>query len=435
MNATNLATGNYTLTVTDGNGCSTNSSSYTINAPVSLLIDATNMSITQTSCTSNTGSISGIIVSGGINPVISWSNTANTLNISGLAAGSYTLTVTDDQGCSDNIDVPITMVNAPIIDLSSMLITAEHCGQQDASIAGINVSGGTPNYSFVWNNNSQLNTADLTGIAAGSYSLVVTDSQGCSDSETIIITEIGSPIISDNAMVVQQVTCSSLGSISGITINGISPYTYSWTGTSQTTLDITNLSPGTYTLSLTDANGCSSSFGPTVLAPPTGPTAGFTWSPIVPDINQDILFTNTSSGTPISVYDWTIDGQSYSTEDVTEAFSQEGDFIVSLVVIDINGCVDTVTQTVSVFGVLLIPNVLTINGDNINESFNIDGLKPKTALTILNRWGNIVFITDDYQNDWKGKDLTGKDLTEGVYTYLLKTPDNETKHGFVHLMR
>jgi gliding motility-associated-like protein len=85
--------------------------------------------------------------------------------------------------------------------------------------------------------------------------------------------------------------------------------------------------------------------------------------------------------------------------------------------------------------VLVIPNVITPNNDGNNDLFVIDGLKPESKLLVVNRWGNVVFETDDYQNDWNGKDLNGLPLLDGVYTYTLTTPDDNVKHGFIHLLR
>ena len=63
------------------------------------------------------------------------------------------------------------------------------------------------------------------------------------------------------------------------------------------------------------------------------------------------------------------------------------------------------------------------------------GLKPNSSLVIINRWGEVVLDTDNYLNDWEGKDISGKELTDGVYTYLLKEPDGNLKHGIIHLIR
>jgi gliding motility-associated-like protein len=84
---------------------------------------------------------------------------------------------------------------------------------------------------------------------------------------------------------------------------------------------------------------------------------------------------------------------------------------------------------------LLIPNVISPNNDGINDFFEIENLQENTEVIILNRWGNVVFSSTNYQNNWGGKDTSGKELADGVYTYKITTKDGVTSHGFVHLVR
>jgi gliding motility-associated-like protein len=81
------------------------------------------------------------------------------------------------------------------------------------------------------------------------------------------------------------------------------------------------------------------------------------------------------------------------------------------------------------------PNVITANGDGVNDLFEIQNLPDNTEVIILNRWGNLVFSSGNYQNNWNGKDTSGKELVDGVYTYKFKTETGKTGHGFVHLIR
>jgi gliding motility-associated-like protein len=81
------------------------------------------------------------------------------------------------------------------------------------------------------------------------------------------------------------------------------------------------------------------------------------------------------------------------------------------------------------------PNVITANGDGVNDLFEIQNLPDNTEVIILNRWGNLVFSSGNYQNNWNGKDTSGKELVDGVYTYKFQTETGKTGHGFVHLIR
>jgi gliding motility-associated-like protein len=84
---------------------------------------------------------------------------------------------------------------------------------------------------------------------------------------------------------------------------------------------------------------------------------------------------------------------------------------------------------------IVFPNVFTPNSDGINDLFEIQNLPDNTEVIILNRWGNVVFSSSNYQNNWDGKATSGKELVDGVYTYIFKTQNEKIGHGFVHLVR
>jgi gliding motility-associated-like protein len=81
------------------------------------------------------------------------------------------------------------------------------------------------------------------------------------------------------------------------------------------------------------------------------------------------------------------------------------------------------------------PNVITANGDGVNDFFDVKNLPENTEVNVLNRWGNVVFSSDNYLNNWDGKDSSGKELVDGVYTYTYTTTSGVNGHGFVHLIR
>jgi gliding motility-associated-like protein len=84
---------------------------------------------------------------------------------------------------------------------------------------------------------------------------------------------------------------------------------------------------------------------------------------------------------------------------------------------------------------MITPNVITPNGDNVNDVLYIQSLKPNTAISILNRWGVVVYSSVNYLNDWNGKDDKGDDLTDGVYTVMLTEIGNLQSYFFIHLIR
>jgi gliding motility-associated-like protein len=124
-------------------------------------------------------------------------------------------------------------------------------------------------------------------------------------------------------------------------------------------------------------------------------------------------------------------------------FSSSGDFTITAIV-DNTCAIDTVElelflvdcqNTDSTENSFEFPNVITPNNDGINDLFEIDNLPENTEVIILNRWGNIVFSSTNYQNNWDGKDKSGEDLVDGVYTYKFKTQSGQIRHGFVTLLR
>ncbi|MBM3431280.1 MAG: gliding motility-associated C-terminal domain-containing protein, partial [Bacteroidetes bacterium] len=113
-------------------------------------------------------------------------------------------------------------------------------------------------------------------------------------------------------------------------------------------------------------------------------------------------------------------------------------------IVQFNCYTDTITQNITLFDCpdtltptfpYEFPNVITPNSDGTNDFFAIENLPENTEVIILNRWGNIVYSSTNYQNTWDGKDTSGKELVEGVYTYKFKTESGEIGHGFVHLLK
>jgi gliding motility-associated-like protein len=415
------ATTTYTFTPVASACANPTSLTVTVNQPVTPTFDPIGPICAGTNLTLPALSLNAI--SGTWSPAVN--NTATTPYL-----------FTPDVGeCAQNITVTVNVNQNPVIDVSAVVITGESCDQNNGSISGAIVNGGTPGYTVEWNGNTALNTLDIFSLVAGNYDLLVTDANGCEDSENLTVTSIAGPLVDDNNVQIVQPTCIQPGQISGLVVSGTPSFTYSWAGTTDQTLDLTDLEPGDYLLTVTDVNGCTVEFGPLTLATPLPPSASFTYSPTEPSTGDLVEFNNTSSGTSPMTYTWNIFGDQVQTENTSQVFEEEGEYTIQLNVIDANGCVDSVFVTVAVFGQLIVPNVITANGDNVNDVFLIEGLKSNALVQIFNRWGELVFESSDYQNDWKGTDRSGLELVEGVYTYLLQTEEGEIKHGFVHLER
>jgi hypothetical protein len=244
----NLGPGTYSVTVTDANGC-TISGSANVGNPLQIVLD---VDVTNPPCgVAGTGSASVTVVSGGVAPFLYlWSTGATTSSISGLTPGTYTVTVTDFLGCqgiANAVVVPQSDVN-----LNLLTTPSSGCGLANGT-ASVVITGGTPPYSILWNNGSS--ASDLLGLAPGTYSVVVTDANGCGASGQVTVG--GTPGIDLNITGVNA-GCANNGSANAMVTpgSGTPPFTYLW-NTGATTPIINNLSAGTYSVTVTDAAGCT----------------------------------------------------------------------------------------------------------------------------------------------------------------------------------
>lgn len=252
--ATGLCAGNYTVSVTDGNGC-TSSNNVTINQP-----QAINATTTQNNpqCYGQTGSAT-INVSGGGTYTYSWSTNPvqTTQTATGLTAGTYTVVATNSSsGCT--VTRTVTISQPPQI-LGEIAITPADCGQSNGSITINNLSGGTGNITVTWNTNPVQTGTTASNLSSGTYTATATDQNNCSISVPITVPNIGGPVLTTSST---NVSCSGgdNGTATVTATTGTSPFTYLWdTEPVQTTQTATGLEPGNYSVTVTDAQGCFTS--------------------------------------------------------------------------------------------------------------------------------------------------------------------------------
>ena len=438
LNQTGLSPGVYNVVVSNGAGCTVNGGPFTVNAVIPLSLDQSSLLITPTGCTGNTGAIHGLQIVGGVSPTVSWApNGQTTLSIGGLAAGNYTITVTDDQNCSVQETFTVPTTSDLTIQTNNAVISNDNCAVGSGSVVGVTVSGGTAPYSYSWNSSPAQNTLDASNLTTGNYTLTVTDNAGCQATENFFVGVVPPPVIDLGSMIVVNETClGNNGSITSIQVTGNGPFVYTWDGTSLTSLDISNLDAGMYTLSVLDVNGCVTSGALVVVGSDPSPGADFSISNPVASPGEIITFTNTSSGGPFQSYSWTVSGVGLIGTGSSATFNsmEEATYNMTLVVETIDGCIDSITKPFEILGELKIPNIVTANGDHVNDEFYITNLKPNSKLVIQNRWGNVVFESDNYKNNWGGIDITGEKLDDGVYFYQLITADGKMWQGNVHLL-
>ncbi|MCX7863392.1 MAG: gliding motility-associated C-terminal domain-containing protein [Bacteroidales bacterium] len=237
----NLPAGNYSLTITDANGC-TQTAQTTLVAPSAINAQA---NISQITCfNAQNGSIQ-LTVSGGTGTYsYMWSNQATTASLNNLGPGAYVVTITDQNLCTGIYSYTITQ---PAELQVSHPQSGTLCNGAQNGFIILNVTGGVEPYTYAWSNGQTVNS--LQNLAPGNYTFTVTDANGCTYSKTITIqgsTPINPQITYD--IHTQQATVTTNG--------GTSPYLYLWNN-SQTTNTINLTETGTYSVTVTDANGCT----------------------------------------------------------------------------------------------------------------------------------------------------------------------------------
>ena len=292
----NLCAGVYSVTITDGSGCS-NVLSY----PISNVGGPTSAPITVTNPTCAAvcdGTMQVVPVGGAFPYSFSWSSGGVTDTETALCAGIYFVTVTDANGCvfigTDTIMDPTPIINSDVI------VSVSCNGLCDASIS-LTSSGGSGPYTYLWNTGATGTT--LGSLCAGNYSVVTTDANGCSVTDNYVVDE-PTPIIL-NINLDAPISCNGVcdGEISVQASGGTAPYSYSWS-TGASSVSLSSLCANTYTVTLTDANGCAKDTSITITEPaaiagtitPTNATCG------VCDGQVDL--TNVTGGDGNYTYTW-----------------------------------------------------------------------------------------------------------------------------------
>jgi hypothetical protein len=266
---TNLAAGSYDFTVTDASGCSASFSSL-ITAPSQL---SATTSVTNVLCYGGTGSID-LTVTGGTAPYsYDWADVAGTSNTedrANVTADTYTVTVTDSKGCATSPDITSVTVTQPLAALTVPgSVTNVTCFGGTNGEINITAAGGTTGYIYDWADIAGTNDIeDRTALAAGNYSVTVTDANGCATIQNFTVTQ---PAAINLSTVVNQPTCppnsvllSSDGEINLSVSGGSGSFTYLWTtgdgvipSGQEDDQDLTGLKAGTYTVKVTESSDAS----------------------------------------------------------------------------------------------------------------------------------------------------------------------------------
>ncbi len=438
-----LATGVYTVTVTDASGCFIVEDFYIDNAPP-LSVDG--ISSTPVSCFNGNDGSTTVVVSDGVPPyTFIWSDGQVTQTAMGLPAGSYQVTVVDANGCT-SLPEAVSVVQ-PNTQLEASLDSEDpSCNDGVNGSASITVQGGTPGYSIAWNTGQS--GTNLNGLGAGSYTATVTDANGCEIVESVSINEP-----TQVSSLVDPTNTSCNGSENGV-INitnpqgGSGPYFYSMDGIDfQPGPTFIGLTAGDYMVYVQDVNGCQFEEMVTIEEP----------IELTADAGDDIRikfgdFVELTSGINVPagslIFEWSPPTGLSCIDCPNPNASPEFQTTYTVNVSNGNGCEvsDDVTVFVEKDRDVFIPTAFTPNQDSNNDVFMVHGggdAERVTKFRVFDRWGEVVFEQRDFPlNDptygWDGT-FKGKRMNAGVFAYTAEViyTDGETflYHGDVTLLR
>ena len=304
--ATGLAEGTYIVTVTDSKGCASTASATITQSGSSITLTTSQINVL---CFGNSTGSATVNATGGTSPyTYSWNTSPvqTTATANGLSAGTYVVTVTDNNSCVQTATVTITQPAAALALTTSQINVL--CFGNSTGSATVSATGGTSPYTYSWNTSPVQTTATANGLSAGTYVVTVTDNNSCVQTATVTITQPAQLVINSinsNSPICQGATLTFSTSASG----GLPGYSYSWTGPDSFNSNIQNpsianalpVASGTYSLIVSDNNSCTASASITVIVNPT-PVVNDPADQSVCNGNQTTAVFFTGTGTS---YTWT----------------------------------------------------------------------------------------------------------------------------------
>jgi len=423
QNFSNLAADTYTLLVTDRNNCSS-SADITITQPSGM--PTPSISGPTEICAGNTA----VLDAGAGYDSYIWSTGSSNQSINVTASGNYTVTVSNSSGCSGSASLAVSVVQSITVTVSASPQTV--CPGLPSLLTAN--GGGT----YQWSTGGAGETITVNPINTSSYSVTVTNN-GCTGTSSITV--FVDSVLHVNATS-HNASCGQSDGSATVDVPAGNNYTFIWSTTPvQTTQTATNLAVGSYQVTVTN-NGCKGVTSVTIVYD-AGPHASFYASPTEVTVGEgDVNFSDRSTGN-IAQSIWYFGDDSYATGfNALHGYADTGRYLVTHIVIDSGGCVDTAYTYIHVvpYFSFFIPNAFTPNaiGDGINDYFmpKGNGLNLSTyKMAIYNRWGQRVFETTDMSEGWNGtyenKDRPEK-AVEGVYVYIITFREiNGREHKYV----
>lgn len=340
---------------------------------------------------------------------------------SAVGENEFTYTVTNDFGCTFDTTITIT-VNPGIPSPLNIIGDDEIC---IGTLGQLSAPAGFTGYT--WSNGF---TGQSISVGAGEYTVTVFSGDCSLESEPFTITGVPSP---SPEITGPGFSCG--GALAGLsTTETFADYQWS-NGLTTPTI---SAGTGSYTVTVTNAEGCSGTSDVFNVIVGSDPQAAYSTDPVSPQgIGTTVDFTDLSqgNGSPIVDWEWNLGlaGATSTSPSPTYTYDTPGEYPITLTVTTADGCESTISGTFVILPEdIIIPNVFTPNGDGNNEFFEIqNGQYFENTLSVFNRWGQEVFETKNYRNGWRATDLP-----DGTYYYVFTTiKDGKEYTGHVTILR
>jgi gliding motility-associated-like protein len=435
----NMPAGVYVLSFTDESSCPASPSApFTISAPGVITIDQKAVMIKEASCAVDDGGVTGLQATNA--ETVRWVDqngvtVGNSLDLTNMPAGAYTLQISNTTGCNATADFIIPKHKPVPMHVGQINTQNPVCNLQNGSVTGLVVVGGTPATYKWFDQNSTLITRnkDLTNVGDGTYSLYITDIEQCEQLVTTVNLKTPDlPVIDDkSAYVIDDVCNTTSGMITGISVAGKLPISYAWlnedSAVVSTLLRADGLPGGSYTLQVTDGYGCIVYSTPfpvlmvdiLLLAPAAKDVT------ILKGMTAEIKVNDKRVGN----YTLFKPGTEWSEVNDTGLFRIPGitETTTFGMTYQFGDCISpTTTVTVHVIDAIKVvaPTAFSPNGDGHNDIFKPKGygVASYNIFTVMDRWGNVVFSTKNIEAGWDGT-CRGRKVEAGGYVWMMQGID------------
>ena len=406
---TGLSAGTYTVLVTDVNGCTATAAGVVSQLSPSITVNETSQH--DLSCNNDaSGAIyitaTDIAGPGPFNFTYNWGSSGSQ-NLTGVQAGTYSVTVTDQFGCTGTATYTLTQPQP--LGGTTASVNPRCFGQSNGS-ATLTPSGGSPNYTYSWSTAPAQTTAQAAGLPAGTYTVVLTDDSLCTATFTVTLTDPQQITFADSTITNPSCFGAANGSAQVAPQNGIGSYNYLWsTNPSQNVNPAVGLAAGSYIVTVTDANQCTASTTVTLIAPSQVSVGAVSTNVSCAGYNNGTATATATGGTPPYTYIWN-NGDSLASISGLVASTY------SVKATDANGCTadnsTTVTAPTAVSETLTSVRTNCPNTDDGSITATAGGGTGALTYTLENATGTTVIQSGNTTGSFTG-------IGYGLYTVVV----------------